>query len=102
MENIRQVLEEIDSKLSEEGFKNSLKKTEEFMGQNPINYLEEFNETMYHSAPEILDNNLQTFKYRIKHVLCAMSFITLDHWSPDFMKNVGPRIFKPLLEILNS
>jgi hypothetical protein len=90
MKNMKQILEEIDSKLSKEGFENCLQKTEKFMGQSPIKYLEEFNKTGYCKTPELL-------KYRVKHVLFAMSHITLESWKADFIE-----IFNPLLEILNN
>lgn len=102
MENIKQILEKIESDLEQRGFENILGKTEEFMGQHPVKYLEDFNQTIYHTAPELLDQNMELFKYRVKHVLCAMSHITLDQWTPEFMNKTGPEIFKPLLEILNN
>ena len=89
MENIKQILVDIDIKLEKEGIQNTLKKTENFMGQDPIKYLEDCNQ------------NNEVYKYRVKHVLCAMSYVTLDNWTPDYMKTTGPEIFEPLLKILN-
>lgn len=90
MKDIQEELVKVDCLLSNYGIENILDKTRQFMQQDPNLYVTE-------------SKNLPEYKYRVKHVIIAMSYITLDFWEKNNnYKKSTSEIFEPLIKILNS
>lgn len=102
MSQIREILLEINSQLEKKGIPDVLVQTKELIKEDPADFIEDDTVSMMHTAPEMLDLKISEYKNRIKYVINAMCYVTLEHWDKKFMEKTGPEIFKPLIEILNS
>ena len=92
----------IDEQLKVAGIEGTLEKASNLLGEHPINYMKDISITLMHTAPELIEFREAQYKERVANVLNAMSLVTLDHWTEEYMKDIGPVIFKPLLEIINN
>ena len=105
MATFREILETIDSERSKSGIENTLKNAPSHLNgidavDDMISDVNDGYDSMAYAAPEVLKLFDADLKHKIRNVLVAMEQATIDHWDDEFIKITGPRIFEPLLKML--